>query len=228
MPSFARGPDGQRCGRPPGGSATRRCPAGRSRGEAHSAVIAGAAKPLAVTRSAPPLSSLRPVTSARSHLTWTLSDSPSCWVASSRKSARLRLLSMRTQAVCLHRSARTSAGTPAPLPRSTARLGVLSAKLDRAAANARLRSICERTGGGPRKPRCLASESRCASWERRPDSRRLAGPCPSVVSPPTAAAPAVLRGLSRRGGTDLLLLRWWSDRPCGSPRRALPGGRQLS
>lgn len=152
-PSSARPATDHRDGKEPGGSATSRRAPSFSSGAAHSAVGAGGAKLRAVTRSDAPRRAVRATFSARSHKTSTRLAEPSVSRALFSQAALLWLLSTKTHRLLGHVKARTSPGSPPPLPRSTAICGTAVTIL----AKARLRSIWAVTGPGPRKPNRRAS-----------------------------------------------------------------------
>ncbi len=119
-PSAAKLSSGQRSMVTSGGSDTMRCPPTRSSGPAHSAVTPGGPKLRATTASASARNAgSRPTSSAREAMTRTRDLSPSRATASSRNEARRSPASTRHSSASVHMCARTSPGTPPPLPRST-------------------------------------------------------------------------------------------------------------
>ena len=132
-----------------------RRPPGARNGEAHSAVTAGAPKPRDVTVSKVPLSAVRAASSARSAVTFTRWDSSRCSTACRRNLDLVTLPSRRVHRIPGRAIARTSPGTPPPLPRS-------SASRESSESNVSIGNACSMwapTGPGPRKPRLFAFSS---------------------------------------------------------------------
>ncbi len=142
-------------GAPSGGSATIRRPPRARNGDPHSAVTAGAPNPRDVTASNVPLSAPRAACSARSAVTRTRWDRSRTSTACRRNVDRVTLPSSSVQWISGRASARTSPGTPPPLPRSSASRQPSDSKVSIGNAC----SMWVPTGPGPTKPRCFAPSS---------------------------------------------------------------------
>ena len=165
-PSSASGPAGH--GRSSGGSLVSRRPPMRRKGAPHSAVTAGGPNPRATTAAWWARSpGSRPSTSARPGATRTRSLTPRLWAASARNRARRPFASTSSHRVSGQASVRGSAGTPPPLPRSTAEAGAGPSQASWKPSACRR---CGSTGPGPRKPRSRASS--------RTSRRRSVGDAP--------------------------------------------------
>ncbi len=172
MPSWSRASGSQRFHdppSPPGGSLTTRTPSKARRGAAHSAVGPGAAKDRAVTRPALPRRSPRATETASMAWTSTRSAMPSSRTAHRRNVHRRSPRSTRTHRFDV-RVARTSPGTPPPVPRSTA---IVSAS--RSTGMPEATSGPGATPGSPsppkrRKPALCAGPSAAARGVRNPSA----------------------------------------------------------